>query len=68
MNGREWKNLNEPFELDFTPDYSATKVTEMTGRDIIRLNYNTDQMELYIFDTENSRDKYRVSVFFGNVK
>ena len=68
VNGREWKNLNEPFELDFTPDYSATKVTEMTGRDIIRLNYNTDQMELYIFDTENSRDKYRVSVFFGNVK
>ena len=68
VNGREWKNLNEPFELDFTPDYSATKVTELNGRDIIRLNYTADQMELYIFDTENSRDKYRVSVFFEKVK
>ena len=65
MNGKEWKDLNEPFELGFTPDYSTTKVSEMNGRDIIRLNYTADRMELYIFDTENSRDKYRVSVSFG---
>ena len=68
VNGKAWDNLNKPFELDFTPDYSTTNVAEMNGRDIIGIKYSPDKMELEINDTEMSRDNYRVSVFFEKVK
>ncbi|MBQ7731377.1 MAG: hypothetical protein IJT68_06025 [Lentisphaeria bacterium] len=67
INGVTWDNLNVPFKLDFTPDYSKTKVVEMDGRGEIRVNYTQDKLELYINDSEASRDEYRVSVYFeGN--
>jgi hypothetical protein len=64
INGVTWDNLNVPFKLDFTPDYSKTKVVEMDGRGEIRVNYTQDKLELYINDSEASRDEYRVSVYF----
>lgn len=64
INGVTWDNLNVPFKLDFTPDYSKTKVVEMDGRSEIRVNYTQDKLELYINDSEASRDEYRVSVYF----
>ena len=68
VNGRTWENLNNPFELDFTPDYATTNVAELNGRNVIGIKYSQDKMELEINDTEISRDNYRVSVFFGKVK
>jgi hypothetical protein len=68
INGRTWNDLKKPFELDFIPDYSTTHVAEMNGRNDIRLDYFRNRMELYIFDSEPSRDDYRVSVFFDAVK
>jgi len=68
INGQPWNDLKKPFELDFIPDYSTTHVAEMNGRNDIRLDYFRNRMELYIFDSEPSRDDYRVSVFFDAVK
>ena len=64
INGVTWDNLNVPFKLDFTPDYSRTKVVEMNGRSEIRLNYTQDKLELFINDSEASRAEYRVSMYF----
>ena len=68
INGQPWNDLKKPFELDFIPDYATTHVAEMNGRNDIRLDYFRNRMELYIFDSEPSRDDYRVSVFFDAVK
>ena len=68
VNGKAWEDLKKPFELDFTPDYDTMKVTEMTGRDYVSLRILDGRLELYIDDSESSRDKYRVSVFFEKVK
>ena len=68
MNGKAWEDLKKPFELDFTPDYDTMKVTEMTGRDYVSLRILDGRLELYIDDSQSSRDKYRVSVFFEKVK
>ena len=64
IDGVTWDNLNVPFKLDFTPDYSKTKVVEMNGRGEIRLNYTQDKLELFINDSEASRAEYRVSMYF----
>ena len=64
VNGVTWDNLNVPFKLDFTPDYSKTKVVEMDGRGGIRLDYTQDKLELFINDSEASRAEYRVSMYF----
>ena len=68
VNGKPWNDLKKPFELDFIPDYSATNVAELNGRNDIRLDYFRNRMELYISDADPSRDDYRVSVFFDAVK
>lgn len=62
INGKAWSNLDEPFELEYIPDYSTTQVMERTGRNTIQVTLSQDKVVLYIFDSDGSSSKYRFSM------
>ncbi len=64
INGKPWKNLNEPFELGFEPAFSTAKIADKIGRDTIELKTFQDRAELFIDDWEDSLARYRVFLRF----
>lgn len=65
INGRAWSNLNEPFDLGFEPDFASAECLEKSGRNTIRFTSSADKAELYLFDTDGSSARYRVSMAFS---
>lgn len=68
INGKPWKNLNEPFELGFEPAFSTAKIADKIGRDTIELKAFQDRAELFIDDWEDSLSRYRVFIRFKNTQ
>lgn len=64
VNGKPWKNLNEPFELGFEPAFSTAKIADKIGRGTIELKAFQDRAELFIDDWEDSLARYRVFLRF----
>lgn len=64
VNGRVWRNLDEPFDLGFVPVFDSAELVGKEGRnaDTIRLTKFEDHVELYIYDSDGSSAQYRVSI------
>ena len=65
INGQAWDDLDTPFEMDVTPDYSASEIIEKTGRNTIELTSNEGGLDLYFNDYDGSIGFYRVSFSVG---
>lgn len=68
VSGKTWRNLDEPFELGFTPVFNSAELLEKEGRnaDTIRLTKYEDHAELYLYDSAGSSAPYRISVAFDD--
>lgn len=64
INGKPWKNLNEPFELGVEPAFSTARIADKIGRDTIEFKTFQDRAELFIDDWEDSLARYRVFIRF----
>lgn len=68
VGGRIWRNLDEPFELGFTPVFNSAELLEKEGRnaDSIQLSKYEDHAELYLYDSASSSATYRISLAFDD--
>ena len=68
VSGRNWRNLDEPFDLGFTPVFNSAELLEKEGRnaDTIRLSIFEDHAELYLYDSASSSATYRISLAFDD--
>lgn len=66
INGKPWKDVSVPFELDFTPDYSHSYIKEKEGRGPVFSTRNYDgQYEVFLNDYEAGESKYRFTIGVG---
>lgn len=66
INGKPWKDVSVPFELDFTPDYSHSYIKEKEGRGPVFSTKNYDgQYEVFLNDYEAGESKYRFTIGVG---
>ena len=62
VNGIPWPDMEKPFEMGFTPDFSFAEFYAKNGRDAIELAVKRDQFILSIDDPEETPAPYRVSI------
>ena len=49
IDGRPWKDLNQPFKLDFTPDFENVIIADRAGGNGVMLNRRSERAELTLF-------------------
>ena len=62
VNGIPWNDLDKPFEMGFTPDFSFAKIYEKQGRGTIDLSLGKKQFKLSISDSGKTAAPYQVSI------
>ena len=62
VNGISWPDLEKPFEMGFTPDFSFAEFYAKSGRGAIELAVKQDQFVLSIDDPGESPAPYRISI------
>ncbi|MBQ7731352.1 MAG: serpin family protein [Lentisphaeria bacterium] len=61
VNGKPWTDVGEPFELDFTPEYSAkAKSIESRGRGNTIVSPLAKGVEIRVMDSDPCADLYRI--------
>lgn len=66
VDGKPWENLDEPFRLDFTPDFAKAAIVEKQGRGPVDLTVKQDSFTLEIDDKEASSAPYKVTIAVKN--
>ncbi len=49
IDGKPWKDLNQPFKLDFTPDFENVIIADRAGGNGVMLNRGSVRAELTLF-------------------
>ena len=62
VNGIPWPDLEKPFEMGFTPDFSFAEFYAKSGRGAIELAMKRDRFILSIDDPGESPAPYQVSI------
>ena len=62
VNGIPWPDMEKPFEMGFTPDFSFAEIYAKSGRGVIELAVKQDQFILSIDDSEGGPAPYQVSI------
>lgn len=62
INGKQWRNLDKPFELDSTPDFASAKAAASRGRNTMVLRSHQDRLVLFIDDFESSSSHYQITI------
>ena len=62
INGKPWNDLDTPFDLGFTPDFSTARAVDRSGRNTIALIPHRDRLVLFIDDSENASSEYRITI------
>ena len=62
IDGREWRDLDTPFELGFKPVFESARAAAGQGRNTMALIPHPDRLVLYIDDNEDSSSLYRLII------
>ena len=62
VNGKPWKDIYMPFELDFTPDPATTEYT-CEGRGTCGLTRTNDSVTITVYDQQDSVAHYKITLF-----
>ena len=62
VNGIPWPDMEKPFEMGFTPDFSFAEIYAKSGRGVIELSVKRERFVLSIDDSEGSPAPYQVSI------
>ena len=62
VNGIPWSDLEKPFEMGFTPDFSFAKIYEKQGEGDIALSVENDQIIVSIENPGEDAAPYQVSI------
>ena len=62
INGKPWNDLNQPFDLGFTPDFASARVVDRYGRNTVALIPHQNRLVLFIDDIENGAAQYRITI------
>ena len=62
VNGIPWPDLEKPFEMGFTPDFSFAEIYEKSGRGAIELTVKRDRFILSVDDSEGGSAPYQISI------
>ena len=66
LNGLLWEDLDEPFQLSFTPDFEKTVIIEREGRDVFQIFPYPDRVDLNYFDSDNTSKIYKLKLAVKN--
>ena len=66
IDGREWRDLDMPFELGYKPVFESARATAGQGRNTMALIPHPDRLVLYIDDSEDSSSLYRLIIVLDN--
>jgi len=62
VNGIPWSDLEQPFEMGFTPDFTFAKIYEKQGGGDVELSLEEGQFNVSIRDAGSSASPYQVSI------
>lgn len=62
VNGIPWPDLEKPFEMGFTPDFSFADIYDQSGRGAIELTVKPDRFILSVDDSESGFAPYQISI------
>jgi len=62
VNGMPWDSLGRPFVLGFVPEYSATAIVTIQGRNTFKPTLYWNRLELLVDDYDVSSSKYKFTI------
>ena len=67
IDSRPWKDLNQPFKLDFTPDFEDVVIADRAGRNGAMLVRSSERVDLTLYDPDASASHFMVRLAVKNV-